>query len=176
MVKSCLVVVKKIPNVQFLIYGDDNAVPLYTKKCLDLIAELNLENNFKFMGPKPNPHLLFSEGDISILTSISEGFPYTVIESMSCGIPVVATDVGGVKEALDENSGFLCKPKDANDIGNKVIKLLEDKELRDKMSKHARQRVIDNFTEKIFITDYENVYDEINKASIDACSFFADAK
>ena len=176
MIKSCAVVVKKIPNVQYLVYGDDQAVPSYTKECTDLIKELELQDNFKLMGPKSNPHLLFSEGDISILTSISEGFPYTVIESMSCGIPVVATDVGGVKEALDEKSGFICKPKNANEIGNKVITLLENKKLREEMSIYARQRVIDNFTEGLFISSYENIYTEVEKSSVAACRFFVDKK
>lgn len=176
MIKSCAVVAKKIPNVQFLVYGDNNAVPEYTKECNALIEELKLVDNFKLMGPKSNPHLLFSEGDISILTSISEGFPYTIIESMSCGVPVVSTDVGGVKEALDEKSGFLCKPKDAEDIGLKVIELLQNKKLRDDMSSHARQRVIDNFTVGKFIKAYEEAFTKVSLQKVDACRFFVDTK
>jgi len=158
MIKSCAVVKKEIPNVQYLVYGDDKAIPEYTAECLSLIDKLELKDNFKLMGPKPNPHLLFAEGDISILTSISEGFPYTVIESMACGIPVVATDVGGVKEALDKDSGFLCKPKDAQEIGERVVELLQNKALRLKMSKHARKRIVDNFTVDNFIEQYETIY------------------
>lgn len=161
MIKSCAVVKEQIPNVEFLIYGDDQAVPEYTKECLALIKDLYLEDNFKLMGPKQDPHLLFSEGDVSVLTSISEGFPYTVIESMACGIPVVATDVGGVKEALDEGSGFLCKPKDSQEIGERIVQLLQDKELRLKMGKHARKRVVDNFTVDNFIEQYEKVYSNV---------------
>jgi len=162
MIKSCAVVKKELPNVQYLIYGDDKAVPEYTEECLALIKELDLEKNFKLLGPRSNPHLIFPEGDISILTSISEGFPYTVLESMGCGIPVVATDVGGVKEALDENSGFICKPKDAKQIGEAVIKLLTDDALRKKMGEHARKRVVDNFTLANFIGDYEDAYERVN--------------
>jgi len=113
------------------------------------------------MGPKPNPHTLFCEGDASVLTSISEGFPYTVIESMSCGIPVVATDVGGVKEGLDETCGFLCKPKDPEAIGTALISLLENSGMRETMSLNARQRVIDYFTLDKFITAYEDAYKTI---------------
>jgi glycosyltransferase involved in cell wall biosynthesis len=153
-----------IPNVQYMVYGDDQAVPEYTQECLDLIDELSLQDNFKFMGPKSNPQEIFLEGDISILTSISEGFPYTVIESMSCGIPVVSTDVGGVKEALDESCGFTCKPKDAEEIGGNVTKLLLNEELRKKMGKNAREKVLNNFTLNKFIGEYEDVYSEIMKS------------
>ncbi|MBZ9631860.1 GT4 family glycosyltransferase PelF [Salegentibacter sp. LM13S] len=163
MIRSCAVVKRTIANVQYLVYGDDDAVPEYTKECLDLIAELDLQNNFKLMGTRSNPQDVFLEGDISILTSISEGFPYTVIESMGCGIPVVSTDVGGVKEALDDSCGFTCKPKDAEEIGKNVLKLLLNENLRKTMGKNARERVLGNFTLSKFIGEYEAIYEEIVK-------------
>lgn len=161
MIRSCAVVQKIIPNVRFLIYGDDQAVPEYTNECNQLIAELKLENNFIFAGYHKTPHELFCEGDVSILTSISEGFPYTVIESMSCGVPVVATEVGGVAEALDANCGFLCKPKDYETIGARIVELLQNEPLRKQMGKAARQKVIQNFTINTFIRSYEKVYDAL---------------
>jgi len=161
MIKSCHVVKQQIPNVQYLVYGDNNAVPEYTKECEDLIAKLELQNNFKLAGYHSKPHQLFCEGDISILTSISEGFPYTVLESMSCGIPVVATDIGGVYEALDENCGFLCKPKDYEEIGTCVIHLLQNEELRKQMESNEPQKVIENFTIGKFIREYEEAYEKV---------------
>ncbi|WP_111540211.1 GT4 family glycosyltransferase PelF [Mesonia algae] len=161
MIRSCAVVVKEIPKVQFLVYGDDKAVPEYTSSCKSLIKDLDLENNFKFMGPKSNPHLIFPEGDISILTSISEGFPYTVIESMSCGIPVVATDVGGVSEALNKETGIICKPKNYQQIGEAVIKLLKDENLRASMGLKCRDRVLEHFTLENLIDEYELIYDQL---------------
>jgi glycosyltransferase involved in cell wall biosynthesis len=161
MIRSCAVVKKTIPEVQYLVYGDNQAVPEYTKECLELVDELNLQNNFKFMGPRSDPHNIFLEGDLSILTSISEGFPYTVIESLGCGIPVVSTEVGGVREALDDSCGFTCKPKDAEAIGNAVIKLLLDKDLRKTMGENAREKVLKNFTLNKFVNEYEDVYKDI---------------
>jgi glycosyltransferase involved in cell wall biosynthesis len=161
MIRSCDVVRKTIPNVKYLVYGDNNAVPEYTKQCENLISELGLQDNFVLAGFHDKPHLIFSEGDISILTSISEGFPYTVLESMSCGVPVVSTDVGGVTEALDDKCGYICKPKDYVEIGKCVIKLLQDKEKRIQMGIDARQKVIDNFTIGKFIEEYEMAYEQI---------------
>lgn len=166
MIKSCAYVKAKIPDVQYLVYGDKTAVPEYTKKCEDLIKELRLENNFFLKGFHHEPHLIFSEGDISILTSISEGFPFTVLESMSCGVPVVATDVGGVAEAIDEASGFVCKPRDPKAIGDRVFQLLTDVALRESMSRNGRQRVIDHFTLGIFINSYERIYHEVHQAHL----------
>ena len=165
MIQSCRVVADVLPNVQYRIYGENDAVPEYTSKCEKLIHELKLENNFFFLGPNPKPEVVFCEGDISILTSISEGFPYTIIESMSCGIPVVATDVGGVAEALNEACGVLCKPKDPNDIGKAVIKLLTNHELRQEMKLACRKRVEDYFTIDKFIEQYETIYQELENLS-----------
>lgn len=161
MIRSCEVAKRTIPNVKYLVYGDNTAVPEYTEKCEKLIAELGLRDNFILAGYHAKPESLFCEGDISILTSISEGFPYTVLESMSCGIPVVATDVGGVTEALDENCGFICKPKDHEEIGMRVAELLGNKELRAQMGAYARKKVIDNFTIGKFIAEYEEVYERV---------------
>ena len=84
---------------------------------------------------------------------------------MSCGIPVVATDVGGVTEALNEDCGMICKPKDHEGIGQSVIKLLKDNELRKKMGLAARERVIAHFTIDKFIRNYEVAYDFAAKAA-----------
>lgn len=141
MIKSCAIVKKEFPTIQYRVYGENDAVPIYTKKCLDLIEELDLKSNFFLLGPHKQPEMVFCEGDISILSSISEGFPYTIIESMSCGIPVVSTDVGGCAEALTSECGFLCKPRDADDIGNAVLKILTNTPLRLQMGIDCRLKV-----------------------------------
>ncbi|HEY0092084.1 MAG TPA: GT4 family glycosyltransferase PelF [Flavobacterium sp.] len=161
MIRSCEVAKRSIPNVKYLVYGDNTAVPEYTAECEKLIDELGVRDNFTLAGFHSKPHALFCEGDISILTSISEGFPYTVLESMSCGIPVVSTDVGGVTEAMDENCGFICKPRDHEEIGSKVVELLQNEEMRKRMGAYARKRVIDNFTIGKFIREYEEVYENV---------------
>ncbi|MFD0962402.1 GT4 family glycosyltransferase PelF [Pseudofulvibacter geojedonensis] len=161
MIRSCSEVKKVIPNVRYIVYGNKNAVPEYTKQCEQLIEELNVSKNFILAGFHSNPHMLYAEGDISILTSISEGFPYTVLEAMSCGLPVVATDVGGVSEAMNSSCGFICKPKDYKAIANKVITLLQNKGLRKQMGLNARKRIEENFTINNFISAYEAVYNEV---------------
>ena len=158
MIKVCAEVRKSIPNVLFLVYGNKDAVPEYTEQCQNLIGELALEDHFKLAGFHAKPEKLFLEGDISILTSISEGFPYTVIESMSCGIPVVATDVGGVSEALTPACGFICKPRDIEGISEKVITILRDDSLRKKMGGACRERVLELFTIEQFITLFTKEY------------------
>lgn len=161
MIRTCNEVRKEIPKVQFLVYGNKDAVPEYTEACENLIKELNVGDNFFLKGFHNRPTELYAEGDISILTSISEGFPYTVIESLSCGIPVVSTDVGGVSEALDASCGYICKPKDHHEIARRVTFLLTNEEKRLQMGRNARSKVIENFTLGKFVQAFEHTYESL---------------
>ena len=157
MIRSCAVVREQIPDVQYIVYGPTDVDPPYTKKCMDLLNELGLHENFKFGGFHAKPHELYHEGDISILSSISEGFPYTVIESMACARPVVATDVGGVREAL-EGYGVVVKPRDARALGEGVVKLLQDDELRERLGTMAREQVLLRFRNAQTMNTYRKSY------------------
>lgn len=162
MIKTCHFVRKEIENVQFIVYGSLDVDREYVRQCRNLVQELQLEKYFQFGGFHDKPHMIFNEGDISILTSISEGFPYTIIESMSCGRPVVATDVGGISEAL-EGCGFLCKPRDPEGIAKSVIQLLRDDDLRIDMGRKARERVLLNYTIEQSVEAYLNTYKALSK-------------
>lgn len=160
MIRTCSVVRETISNVQFKVYGSLDVDPEYVETCRKLIEELGLEENFTFGGFHNNPSMIFNEGDISVLTSISEGFPYTVIESMSCGRPVVATDVGGIKDAL-EDCGILCKPRDPEEIAAGVVNLLEDTALRIELGNKSREKVLLNFTTDRSVKNYLESYYEL---------------
>lgn len=161
MIRSCDLVRRELPEVQYRLYGSLEVDKLYTQKCKKLVRALNLEDHFIFGGYHDNPSMIFNEGDISILSSISEGFPYTVIESMSCGRPVVATDVGGIREAV-EGCGILCKPHDSRDLAEGVITLLKDDKLRNEYAERGRKRVIDNYTIAESVDSYREVYSRFN--------------
>lgn len=160
MIRTADLVRMEIPEVQFKIYGSLEVDKDYVKKCRALVKELDLEETFEFGGFHDQPSMIFNEGDISILTSISEGFPYTVIESMSCGRPVVATDVGGIRDAL-EGCGILCKPRDPRDIANGVIKLLKDDALRLELGNKCRERVLLTFKTEKSVDAYYDSYTKL---------------
>lgn len=160
MIRTADIVRREVPEVQFKVYGSLEVDKPYVKKCRNLIEELGLEETFHFGGFHDQPSMIFNEGDISILTSISEGFPYTVIESMSCGRPVVATDVGGIRDAL-EGCGILCKPRSPNDIAKGVVKLLKDDDLRLELGKKARERVLLTFKTEISVDAYYDSYQKL---------------
>jgi len=157
MIRACEIVRKEIQDVQFRVYGSKQVDPAYTKKCKVLIKDLGLQDHFLLAGYHNNPAEIYNEGDVTALSSISEAFPYTVLESMACARPVVATDVGGVREAL-EGFGILVPPRDAQALANGLVTLLKDIELRQRLGKEGRERVLLMFRISQSINAYLNTY------------------
>ena len=160
MIRAAAVARESIPDVHFLVYGSLNVDPDYVERCRRLIAELNLEETFEFGGFHNRPAEIYTEGDISVLSSISEGFPYTVLESMACARPVVATDVGGVREAL-EGFGIVVPPRDPEALGEGVVKLLQDDALRLELGRKAREQVLLRFRLSQAVESYWTLYQRL---------------
>lgn len=159
MIRSAVVARDAVPDVQYLVYGSLDADVPYVERCRALIAELGLEGTFTFAGHHAKPADLYNEGDISALSSISEGFPYTVLESMACARPVVATDVGGVREAL-EGYGILVPPGDHVAFGEAVVTLLRDATLRTRLGRQSREAVLARFRTEHSVGGYRRFYAE----------------
>ena len=160
MIRAAAVARESVPDVQFLIYGSLDADVPYVERCRALIAGLALESTFELAGHHSMPAELFAEGDISALSSISEGFPYTVLESMACGRPVVGTDVGGVREAL-EGYGIVVPPRDHVAFGQAVVTLLTDDLLRMRLGRHAREAVLARYRTSGNIAAYRRLYERV---------------
>lgn len=101
---------------------------------------------------------VLSETVIYLLPSYAEGLPMSVLEAMAYGIPVIASDVGGLHEviATDEN-GILIEPGDKLFMKNSILRLLGQKELRMKLSHNGHQTVKDKFSANIFAQKVEDV-------------------
>ncbi len=167
MIRSCEVARQHVPNVLYRVYGSLKVDPPYAERCRGLIRKLELEDHFRLEGYHPEPSKLYLEGDISILSSISEGFPYAVLESMACGRPVVATDVGGVREAVGD-CGVVVRPRDAEALGRGVATLLHDHRHREELAQKARARVLGSFQLSSAVGAYRQVYKRLrrSKASV----------
>ncbi|RME45843.1 MAG: DUF3492 domain-containing protein [Chloroflexi bacterium] len=176
MIKGVAVAHKSIPDLKVIVHGSLKADPPYVKKCRDLVRELGLGPGtgdetgddgaedieswtFRFGGFHNQPSKIFTIGDISLLSSISEGFPFTVLESMSCGTPVVGTDVGGVKEAL-EGHGVVVPPRDPEAFGAGIVKLLTDHDLRQRLSRKCRETILAKFTTSTSVDGYRESYEK----------------
>jgi glycosyltransferase involved in cell wall biosynthesis len=147
------------PDILCLVYGSSTDLE-YAKTCVKTVRELHLQDNIKFMGNTPHPEEAYNAGDIVILSSLREGFPYTVVEAMSCGKVVVSTDVGGVREAL-EGCGSLVTSRHPQELALAVLKLLGDKRMRDTLEANALKKIGEKFSLERSIDEYRRLYGEL---------------
>ena len=120
-------------NIKLLIFGDDSNYEnlIYKNKIINLISKFNLENNVILNSFTKNVDNILSQTEIIISTSQEyESFGYSILEGMSCGIPSVVTNVGGLPEVTKDNfNGFVIKNYDYKDFANKILILLNDKSI-----------------------------------------------
>jgi glycosyltransferase involved in cell wall biosynthesis len=107
----------------------------------NMVRDLDLGDKVEFVGNAPDIGTLFQACHIFVLSSDYEGLPLSILEAMSAGLPVVATDVGGVKEAVvDGSTGFLVKRGDSKALGEKITALIDDHSLRQKYAEKGLER------------------------------------
>lgn len=144
LIRAARMVKEEIPNVRFIVYGSVT-VPEYQVQCQKLVEELGLTGNFEFFGHTTDMAAAYDSGDVVVQSSISEGFPYSVIEAMLSGKPVVSTAVGGVSEAVGD-TGLLVTPSDAKGLAAAIVEILSDEKARLARGNDARRRALDLFT------------------------------
>lgn len=144
LIKTAAMVRERIPDVRFIVYGTVS-VPEYYEECLALRKELDLDETFIFAGHTNDVPNAYRTGDVIALSSITEAFPYSVVEAMMTGKPVVATDVGGVREAIGD-CGIVVRPRSPELFARQLVMLLENPALRVSLGKEARERALNNFT------------------------------
>jgi glycosyltransferase involved in cell wall biosynthesis len=167
LIKAFALVREEMPNARLRIYGGTPAGnEEYRDSCTRLIDELGLGGVAVLEGRVDSPINAYHAGSIVALTSISEGFPYTVVEAMACGRTVVCTNVGGVAEAVAD-TGFVVAPRDSSAVAEACIRLLRDDALRRRLAVAARARVMELFTLQHSLTAYRMVYEHVTGVATD---------
>lgn len=158
LLRAAAVVHATQPDVQFRLYG--SAPPgneAYYEKCLELRAELGLEQTVIFGGFRASPASAFNEGDLVVLSSVSEAFPFVILEAMLCEKPVVATAVGGVPEQI-EGCGIAVEPRNPVAMAEAMLKLLDDPDLRHALGEAARRKAIQEYGVRQSAQAHETAY------------------
>lgn len=133
MIRAMKLVHDVFPNAVLELYGDG---PLMNN-AKELIDELDAHAYIKQCGTVCSPFQILNDSDIFILPSKYEGMPMTLIEAMGTGLPIVASDVGGIPDMIDNyHNGILCAPK-IDDIADKIIGLLNNEALCEKLGRSA---------------------------------------
>ena len=134
-----LIRAKEFLNVdaEIVIVGDG---PLLEE--LKGIVEFEKMEGITFTGARNDIENIMPAADVVVVPSVSESFGIVVLEAMASGKPVVAAKVGGIPEVVNEKTGILVNPEDPVGLAEAVDKILQDKELKDKMGKTAREQVM----------------------------------
>lgn len=114
-----------------------------------------------FLGERPDMGEVYRGTDILVLTSEHEGTPNVILEAMTHGIPVVATQVGGVPEILTEDFGFLVDPSDFHGLVLATTKLIKQSRLRRRFGKNGRKHVSDNHSLSTLGKRLNNIYSKL---------------
>jgi len=151
---------QEFADVEIRFHGASNDSE-YFRKCEQTVMDLKLENNVTFAGSTKEPWKVYSNADVVAIPSISEGFPFAALEAMLCGAAIVATDVGGVAEAIAD-CGLMVPAKAPQAMAEAISFLLNDPETRKKLGRNARARALEHFTEENFLKCYEHTYRELS--------------
>ncbi len=124
--------------------------------------ELGVEADVRFLGKQDPVEEILSIADVFLMPSGSETFGLAALEAMSCGVPVVVSDIGGLPElVINGESGYLCELGDLEAFTRAVRRLLDDEDLLASMSITARARAVEHFDTDIIVPHYESYYEQI---------------
>ena len=147
LIRAVKIVLKKDKNVLCCIIGG-GYLEEYLKK---LTSDSELNDYIRFLGVKRNKEVIpyTNASDILVLPSLNEGLPVVLCEALACGKPVVATNVAGTPELVSKDIGYLVKPKDANDLAEKILLALNKKWKKEKLLKRAKEFSVTRAVKKL---------------------------
>lgn len=142
-------------DVVFLHWGAGGELEPIAK---NYAAEVGLQDKYLFLGFTPHPEELYATLAAFLLTSRAEALGTCVLDAMTQGIPVVATNVGGLRETLADQRGLLAPPNDSRALAEHLIELLTQPEAAAEMARRARQYVYAKHNVSAMIDSYIKLY------------------
>lgn len=149
-------------DTKHILVGDGDFMPELKK----IAKRENIEDKVIFAGRIPNKELpkYYAATDVFVLPSVSrlEAFGIVTMEAMASGVPVVVSDIPGVREVITEGRhGMLAEPMNSKDLAGKIRTILENPDMAERMGKLGRQRIEDKFTWQTVAQNIEEVYEEL---------------
>jgi len=157
--KTIPIVINRCENILFLFVACSSIEKFNTIREKEEIA-----SHTKFLGYLHGDEKIrvFSESDIFILPSYSEGLPITMLEAMVTGLPVIATPVGAIAEIIEDGvNGFLVKAGDYQALAEKIVILAQERKLRLKMGQNNIEKIKKEYDKNVVIAKLDNEYDKL---------------
>ena len=158
-IESAKLISERNTHCRFLMAGTGNDNSLTAIK--NLVVSYGLQDHFSCLGFRTDVKSILNATDIFVLASYVEGFPRVVIEAMSCGKPVVGTNVQGVREAVEDGvTGLLVPPRDPESLAKAILNLIEDDRKAKRMGAAGRERVKRFFSIESNVSKVDRLYQE----------------
>lgn len=159
LLKAMPKIIKEVPETGLVFVGSGTMREELERLCKRLGIEKNV-TFVGFVGDTFKKAIYYKSSDVLVLPSFSECFPIVNLEAMACGIPIVASKIGGISDAVkDGENGLLVPSRDSNTLAEAIIYLLENKDVREKMGKNGRKKIEDyswkriaDMTEKVYLS------------------------
>lgn len=162
LVRSLRIVHREFPEARLLIVGADEHEAYrgsFTSELRVLARELEVENHVTFTGARSDVPAIMAAADVFTLPSYEEPFGLVFLEAMAMQRPVVALDNGGTPEVVEHGkTGFLSRPWDVPKLAENILELLRDPELRARMGRAGRERVLAHFSAERMARDAATAY------------------
>ncbi|MGD8565543.1 MAG: N-acetyl-alpha-D-glucosaminyl L-malate synthase BshA [Candidatus Bathyarchaeota archaeon] len=130
-------------------------------KAEESAKDLGVLERITFFGNVKDVPEILGKSDLFLLPSEDESFGLAALEAMSCEVPVISSNVGGLKELISPGvDGYLIKVGDVDALAKHSIKILQDPELREKFGRNAREKVLNRYVPKKILPKYEALYQE----------------
>ena len=159
-IKAAELLLKKHPDIHFILVGKE--VDWQNQQLFDIIHQLKIIKNIYLLGERQDiPYITAALDIASSSSSYGEGFPNTIGEAMSCGVPCVVTDVGDSAWIVGD-TGRVVPPRNAEALYNGWLELIEMGDIaRRGLGIKARQRIKENFSLESIVQKYQQIYEEV---------------
>ena len=153
--RAAKAVIETQPNVKFLIVGDGSL----SEQLKSISRQLCLDNYIRFCGFRGDALKIMSVLDTMVISSLDEGIPMVLLEALSLGKPVIASNVGGIPEVIEDGkTGFLSVPKDETDLAQKMIFVMENRPLASIVGQNAKAHVKKHFSTQGMAVEVSKIY------------------
>lgn len=158
MLQAIPAILKETPKLFYVIAGDGD----YRTALEELSTQLNIQEHVIFLGHRTDIPEILAASDLFVFPTLQDALPTVLFEAMAVGLPIIASEVGGVPEIIrHQENGFLIPPADPSSLAGACIHMLRDRDYSGRLSRSALHTVKDRFDIKKQIQNLVSLYDQV---------------
>ncbi|WP_456277294.1 glycosyltransferase family 4 protein [Bacillus sp. AK128] len=154
LIRAIALIKEEVPQAKLLLAGEG----VLQQQCKDLAKELGVLQMVQFLGYRNDIEEILPMCDVAVASSLREGLPVNIMESMACGLPVVAVDNRGHRELVNNLNGFIILPENLNEFANKLLLLAHDSKVTQSLGSSGRSTVQKSYSISKVLDEKVGIY------------------